>query len=106
MKTAQNVETQLLITFCNKQGLPMNRQQNFSSVPSVNTPGEIIVRLTPSAKEEHVEKRENIYYVSVKEPALKDKANIALIKLLSKLLGKQLRIKKGRKSKEKTLISV
>ena len=42
--------------------------------------------------------------VYVKEPADKDKANIAIIKLLSKHFGKKVRIKAGLKSKHKTIV--
>ena len=42
--------------------------------------------------------------VAVAEPAEDNKANIELIKFLSKQLGKKIRILRGLKSKEKLLI--
>ncbi len=47
--------------------------------------------------------KKKAYLVEVKAPAHENKANIELVKFLSKLLKKKVRILKGMKSREKVL---
>ncbi len=47
------------------------------------------------------DKDRNAYLVSIKSEPINNKANIELIKFLSKVLGKRVKIKSGFKSKEK-----
>lgn len=65
----------------------------------------IKVIVKPGSKENKIEfdEQEQRYIVSVKEPADKNKANIALVKLLSKNFKKKARIKSGLKSREKLI---
>jgi len=59
----------------------------------------------PSSKENSIEfdKSRNAYIVSVKAKPENNKANIEVIKFLSKLLKKKVRIASGLKSKEKII---
>lgn len=61
----------------------------------------IKIHVKPNSKEERIDLVDDVYVVKVKEPADKDKANKAVIKLLSKHFGKKCRIKIGSKSKDK-----
>ena len=55
-----------------------------------------------NSKENKIEKINNgEYKVEVREKAEKNKANLAVIKILSKYFGKQVHIKSGLKSKVK-----
>ena len=65
----------------------------------------IKVIVKPNSKESKVEydEKDTVYYVSVKSPADKNKANKELIKLLSKYFKKRVLIKTGLKSKIKYL---
>ena len=49
------------------------------------------------------DKDRNAYIIRIKEKAKDNKANIELIKFLSKVLGKGVKIKSGIKSKEKLI---
>jgi len=68
----------------------------------------IEVHVHPSAKENKIQKlSENIYGAWVKEPAKDNKANFALIKLLSDHFGKpqsSLRIVRGQKGRIKSVL--
>ncbi|MBU2639404.1 MAG: DUF167 domain-containing protein [Nanoarchaeota archaeon] len=65
---------------------------------------EIKAIVKPKARENKVEKiNENEYKVSVKEKAEDNKANLAVVKLLSKFFKKQVRIKSGLRSKTKII---
>jgi len=62
----------------------------------------IKIKVKPnSGKQEVVKVFENEYAVSLKKPAENNKANIELIKLLKKHFGKNIKIIKGLKSKNK-----
>ena len=45
------------------------------------------------------------YIISIKEKAEDNKANIELIRFLSKILGRKARIKSGLKSREKIIVA-
>ena len=45
------------------------------------------------------------YIISIKEKAEDNKANIELIRFLSKILGRKARIKSGLKSREKLIVA-
>lgn len=61
----------------------------------------IKIRVKPNSNENSIEQIDDYYVVRVKKPADKDKANKAVIKLLSKHFGKKCKIKIGSKSKNK-----
>ena len=63
----------------------------------------IKVVVKPSSKEESILEKGGVFYVSVKEPADKDKANKAVLKLLSRHFKKRAFLKSGRTSKEKLI---
>jgi len=66
----------------------------------------ILVRVKPNSREEKIEKVETSYVVYVKEPPQKNKANLALIKVLSeyfKVPKFQISILSGFKSKQKVV---
>lgn len=64
----------------------------------------IKIRVKPSAKNEKIEEVDGVYYVSVKEPADKDKANKSVLRLLNKHFGRPVKIKSGMKSKDKYVV--
>lgn len=64
-------------------------------------PIKIVVK--PKSKKEKIEFLDGFYRVEVKEKAENNKANLAVIKLLSKYFGKQVYIKNGLKSKRKLI---
>ena len=64
-------------------------------------PIKIIVK--PSSKKEKIEFLGDFYKVNVKEKAENNRANLAVIKILSKYFGKQVHIKSGLKSKIKII---
>lgn len=64
---------------------------------------EVLVKA--NSKKESIEKTEKGLLVSVKERAENNKANLAVVKLLSKYFKKKVSIKSGLKSKKK-IISV
>jgi len=68
----------------------------------------MIVRVVvkPNSKENKVTEQSDHLIVQTKEPADKNKANKAVIKLVSKHFNKQFRIKTGTTSKEKLLESI
>ena len=49
------------------------------------------------------DEKKQAYLISIKEKAEDNKANIALIRFLSKMLGRKARIKSGLKSREKLI---
>jgi len=62
------------------------------------------VKAQPNKKKTEIVKIEsNIYIVNIKAPPENNKANIELIKFLSKLAGKQVKIIHGKKSKNKII---
>lgn len=63
----------------------------------------IKVIVKPSSKEEKIVLDGDKYIVHVKEPADKNKANKAVLKLLSKHFKKKAMIKSGRTSREKII---
>ncbi len=68
--------------------------------------GNLTILVKPNAKKDEIlnwDDKRNALRVNIKAPADDNKANIAVIKLFSKLTGKQVRIIKGLKSKEKVL---
>lgn len=73
---------------------------------SVSIPGEIIVKVHSSSKEKKMAKHSGYFEVWVKEPANDDKANLQVIKMISREIGSQVRIKRGRTSKEKIMVKL
>ena len=65
----------------------------------------IAVKIKPGSKEAAIIKidKDNVYHISVKSPADKDKANKELLSFLSKKFGKTVRILSGLKSRHKVL---
>jgi len=66
----------------------------------------ISVVVKPNSRKEKVEKSENCYIVSVREPPFENKANLAVIKLLSDFFDvpkSQILIVSGQKSKRKII---
>jgi len=67
----------------------------------------ISVRVKPNARKEEIKKlNDNAFILSVKEPAKEDKANQAIIKLLSEYFGvpkSSISIIKGQTSKNKII---
>jgi len=64
----------------------------------------ITIRLKPNAKDSKVVSQNiNHYVVEVKSAPEKGKANIELVKFMSKHLGKKVRIVSGLKSRDKVL---
>ena len=62
----------------------------------------IEVKVKPNSKEQEIIKTgENEYKISLKEKAEDKKANIELLKLLKRYFGKEVRIVKGLKSRNK-----
>jgi len=62
----------------------------------------LIIKVNPNSKKSEIIKiSDNNYKVSLKSPADKNKANTELLKLLKKYFGKEARIIKGMKSKNK-----
>ncbi len=67
---------------------------------------ELKVLVKPGANKNEIleiDKKNKIVKVSIKEAAKNNKANIELLKFISKLLKKKVKIKRGLNSKEKTL---
>ena len=62
------------------------------------------VRVKTNMKKDEILSRGDCWVVAVAAPAIDNKANVRLVKFLSKELGRQLRIKSGLRSKEKVLI--
>ena len=64
----------------------------------------ISVKVKPNSKSEKIEKTGETYILYVKEPAQEDRANLAVINLLSeyfKLPKSRISILKGKKSRQK-----
>ena len=62
------------------------------------------IKVKPNSKEQKIIKiNENEYKISLKEKAEDNKANIELIKLLKKYFGKNIKIIKGLKSRNKII---
>ena len=66
---------------------------------------QIEVLVKANSKKENIEKKGDTLIVSVKEKAENNKANLAVIKLLSKYFKKKVSIKSGLRNKRK-IISV
>ncbi len=64
-------------------------------------PIKIVVK--PNSKKEKIELLDSFYKVDVKEKAENNKANLALIKILSKYFGEKVYIKSGLRSKAKII---
>lgn len=64
---------------------------------------EIKIKVKANSKEEKIEKRDGYYFICVKERAVENWANKAVLKLLKKHFGKQARILRGFKSREKVI---
>ena len=68
-------------------------------------PGSFKVKVKPGAKKDMIISfLDNCLVVEIAAPADKNKANLRLVKFLSKHLGQQVRIKSGQASKEKVLV--
>ncbi len=64
----------------------------------------INVKVKPNSRKQKIKKiSDNEYLVLVKSKAEKNKANIELLKLLKKYLQKNIKIIKGKKSKNKVV---
>jgi len=63
----------------------------------------LTVKVIPNSKENKIEKENDILIVRLKEKAEKGKANIALIKLLTKYFNSQVRIVSGHRSRNKVI---
>ena len=61
------------------------------------------VKVIPNSKENKIEKENRILIVRLKEKAEKGKANIALIKLLTKYFNSKVRIVSGHRSRNKVI---
>ena len=61
------------------------------------------VKVKAGSSKNLVKKEGDSYIVYVKEPAREGRANRAVLKLLKKYFGKEVRIVKGLKSKDKTI---
>lgn len=61
------------------------------------------VLVKTNSKENKIELKDGIYFVSIKEKPIEGKANRAIIKLFKKELNKNIRIVKGLKSSEKMI---
>lgn len=59
------------------------------------------IRVIPNSKEESVIEDDGVIIVKVRAKAEKNKANMAVVKLLEKYYGKRVRIVYGMKSKDK-----
>ena len=59
------------------------------------------IKVKSHSGRQEIEKKENYYLVHLKSPAEDNKANIELLKLLKKYLGKKARIKSGFTSRNK-----
>ncbi len=64
----------------------------------------LAVRVKPNAKKTEVLSKGDVWEVTVAAPADKDKANKELVRFLSKMLKKKVRIKSGLKSRDKLII--
>ena len=63
----------------------------------------LTVKVIPNSKENKIEKENGILIVRLKEKAEKGKANIALIKLLTKYFNSKVRIVSGHRSRNKII---
>jgi len=61
----------------------------------------INVKVKPNSLEQSVEKIKEVYVVNVKSRAENGRANLELIKILSKYFGSEVRIKSGFNSRRK-----
>lgn len=61
------------------------------------------IKVKANAKENKIEDKGDFYLISVKEKAVDNKANLAVMKLISKKFKKKVKIIKGLKSKDKVL---
>ncbi len=61
------------------------------------------IKVKTGAPEEKIIKHEDYWEVWIKEKPVKGRANVAIIKLLEKELGKNVRILKGAKNKRKII---
>ena len=59
------------------------------------------IKVVPNAGSDEVSEKDGMLIVKVRAPAKDNKANIAVIKLLSKHFGKDVRIVSGLRSKKK-----
>ncbi|MFH1590135.1 MAG: DUF167 domain-containing protein [archaeon] len=63
------------------------------------------IKVSPNSKKTEIkEVKDGVVFVNIAAPADKNKANVEVVKFFSKMLKKQVRIKSGLKSKEKTLL--
>ena len=61
----------------------------------------IHVKVKPNSVKQEIEKKEDYYLVKLKSSPVNGKANIELIKILSKYFQKEVRIKSGFTSRKK-----
>ena len=62
--------------------------------------------ISPNSQKDEIvgfDKEKDVYLIKIKAKAEDNKANIELIKFLSKALGRKVRIKSGLKSREKII---
>jgi len=63
----------------------------------------IHIKVKPNSSEQSVEKIEDVYVVKLKSPPEDGKANLELVKLLSKYFGFEVKIKSGFNSRHKVV---
>ena len=61
----------------------------------------IHIKVKPNSSEQSIEKIEEVYVVKLKSPPEEGKANLELIKILTKYFGFEVKIKSGFKSRHK-----
>ena len=61
----------------------------------------IRVKVRPNSEEQNIVLVEGVYIITLKSPPVDNKANLELIKLLTKYFKKEARIKSGFNSREK-----
>lgn len=101
-----------------RHGQEMSLKPSFYDAPSASTLGVItakMIEVIPSGilkvvvkpgrgKNEIISRENGLLIVAIKEPAEHNKANLELVRFLSKETGRQVRIKSGFSSRRKTLV--
>ena len=68
--------------------------------------GSITILVKPNAKKTEIlgwDETKHAWRVAIASPAVENKANVEVVKFFSRLVGKQVRIRSGLRSKEKVL---
>lgn len=61
----------------------------------------IKVKVKPNSGKQEIDEKDGVYIVRLKSPPENNKANIELVKLLSRHFGKEVKIKSGFSSRKK-----